>query len=122
MATDTNPDTPDAAVLKQRLTGIFDAAWYAKRYPDVIAAKMTPLAHFLDHGVHEWREPNPFFRGTWSVDHYPDVAASGPSPSTHPLETGAAELRKPHPRFNATWYVDQHPEAADNPLLYHIKT
>ena len=51
--------------------------------PDVIAAKLTPLVHFLDHGVHEWREPNPFFRGAWYVEHYPDVAASGANPLTH---------------------------------------
>ncbi len=93
-----------------------------KRYPDVIAAKLTPLVHFLDHGVHEWREPNPFFRGAWYIEHYPDVAASGVNPLTHYLLAGAAELRNPHPRFNAAWYVEQHPEAAANPLLYHIQT
>jgi glycosyltransferase involved in cell wall biosynthesis/SAM-dependent methyltransferase len=33
----------------------FDAAWYLKQYPDVAAAGIDPLRHYLDHGRHEGR-------------------------------------------------------------------
>ncbi|HVY16945.1 MAG TPA: glycosyltransferase [Rhodopila sp.] len=120
MAADSKPSGD--ALLGQLLTDVLDADWYARRYPDVIAAKLTPLIHFLNHGVHEWREPNAFFNGAWYVKHYPDIEASGTNPLVHYLVAGAAELRNPHPRFDAAWYVAQHPDAAANPLLYHLKT
>lgn len=35
-----------------------DADWYAQRYPDVAQAGMSPLAHFLRHGMAEGRDPS----------------------------------------------------------------
>lgn len=121
MATDLNALAYRDADLRRRMTDVFDAEYYAQRYPDVIAAKLSPLVHFLDHGVYEWREPNSYFNGTWYVAHYPDVDTAGTNPLVHYLQSGASELRNPHPRFDAAWYVEQHPDAAANPLLYHIK-
>ncbi|WP_445000728.1 glycosyltransferase family 4 protein [Halomonas mongoliensis] len=37
-----------------------DAGWYLGRYPDVAAAGMAPLAHFLLHGLAEGRDPSPW--------------------------------------------------------------
>jgi GT2 family glycosyltransferase/glycosyltransferase involved in cell wall biosynthesis len=122
MAIDLNALAHRNADLRRLMTDVFDAEYYAQRYPDVIAAKISPLVHFLDHGVHEWREPNPYFNGTWYVAHYPDVDTAGTNPLVHYLQSGASELRNPHPRFDAAWYVEQHPDAAANPLLYHLKT
>ncbi len=122
MATDSNAAADQGTDLRRLLTDIFDAEYYARRYPDVIAAKLSPLAHFLDHGVHEWREPNPYFNGTWYAAHNTDVDTAGSNPLVHYLLSGAAELRNPHPRFDAAWYAEQHPDAAANPLLYHMTT
>ena len=33
----------------------FDAAWYLEQYPDVAAAGIDPLRHYLDHGRYEGR-------------------------------------------------------------------
>ena len=33
----------------------FDAAWYLEQYPDVAAAGIDPLRHYLDYGRHEGR-------------------------------------------------------------------
>jgi glycosyltransferase involved in cell wall biosynthesis/ubiquinone/menaquinone biosynthesis C-methylase UbiE len=37
----------------------FDAAWYLKRYPDVAAASIDPLRHYLDYGRDEGRVGTP---------------------------------------------------------------
>lgn len=37
-----------------------DPDWYTRRYPDVVAAGMVPLAHFLLHGLAEGRDPSPW--------------------------------------------------------------
>src|SRR6185437_8831286 len=91
------------------------------RYPDVAAAGVDPLRHFLTRGAQERRDPNRWFDSAWYAEHYPDIGPRGLNPLLHYMQSGAAELRNPHPRFDAVWYVDQHPEAAANPLLYHLR-
>lgn len=39
----------------------FDAPWYLARYPDVAAANMDPVFHYLQHGSHEGKRPGPRF-------------------------------------------------------------
>ena len=88
---------------------LFDAAWYLQAYPDVAAAGVDPLAHFLGFPA-ERRNPNALFDslawaqerdldptanaladyvegGAWKapstrafVAAYPDVAAAGVTP------------------------------------------
>jgi GT2 family glycosyltransferase/glycosyltransferase involved in cell wall biosynthesis len=116
-----SPDDPRTAHLARLISSLFDAAWYQTRYPDIVAANLDPLLHFIRFGAAEKRDPNRFFDSSWYVEHYPDVASSGLSPLTHYLQAGARELRNPHPRFDAVYYVDQHPDAAANPLLYHLQ-
>jgi GT2 family glycosyltransferase/glycosyltransferase involved in cell wall biosynthesis len=109
------------ASIADSMQGFCDPDWYAREYPDVAAAGLDPLRHFIQHGAAERRNPNGFFDGAWYVRHYPDIAAAGVLPLLHYLQAGAAELRNPHPRFDAAWYVDQHPESAANPLVYHMR-
>ncbi len=111
---------PRERIITASMEGFFDPEWYCGRYPDVAAADIDPLLHFIRHGAAESRDPNRFFNSYWYVEHYRDVAASGMHPLLHYLQSGAAELRNPHPRFDAVYYVDRHPEAAANPLLYHL--
>ena len=112
-------DQPSLRELEQVLTGFFDAEWYLTRYPDVATCGLEPVAHFLQWGAAEGRDPNRWFDSRRYLQRYPDVAAAGSPPLLHYMVTGAAELRNPHPRFDAAWYADQHPEAAGNPLLHH---
>lgn len=114
-------NSPGEAALLKVWTEIVDSAWYRIRYPDIAAANLDPLLHFIRHGLGEGRDPNRFFDGHWYADHYADVSTQGLHPLLHYLQTGAAALRNPHPNFDAAWYVEQHPEAAVNPLLYHIR-
>lgn len=39
----------------------FDTAWYCRRYPDIVAAGVDPLAHFVEYGAKEGRDPLPIF-------------------------------------------------------------
>ena len=96
---------------------IVDAAWYARRYGDVL--EQDALRHFIAHGMAEGRDPNRWFDGAWYRQEYPDTAEV--LPLLHYLQTGAAELRDPHPRFDAGWYASKHPEGRGNPLLFHLK-
>lgn len=117
---ETSQDSPEAAI-EQSMQGFVDPEWYAQKYPDVLAAGLDPLRHFVMCGAAERRDPNPFFDTAWYARHYPDVGASGMVPLLHYLQSGAAELRNPSPRFDALWYIDQNPEAAANPLVYHMR-
>ena len=114
------PDQPNIAALGQILSGFFDAEWYRSRYPDVDAAGVDPMTHFLTWGAADGRDPNRWFDSHWYVQRYPDLAVTGAPPLLHYMLAGAAELRNPHPRFDAAWYAEQHPEAAANPLLHHL--
>ena len=118
----TNEADPREFALMRAMQGFLDPDWYQARYPDVVAADLDPLLHFIRHGLIERRDPNRFFDSAWYGEHYPDVTAAGLHPLLHYLQAGAAELRNPHPSFDAAWYASQHPDAAANPLLYHIGT
>lgn len=78
-------------------SGMFHAAWYLRRYPDVAAKGADPLRHYLLHGFREGRNPHPFFASRWYLAHSPDVAAAGINPLVHYLLCGAAEGRLPCP-------------------------
>ena len=41
-----------------RQSGMFDAEWYGRAYPDVAAAGIDPLRHFIEYGAAEGRAPN----------------------------------------------------------------
>ncbi|HTI01648.1 MAG TPA: glycosyltransferase [Acidisoma sp.] len=111
----------EEAVLLPMFEQLFDRAWYVARYPDIAAADLDPLLHFIRFGLTEQRDPNRFFDGAWYLENHPDVSASGYHPLKHYMELGAQSLRRPHPNFDAAWYVSQHPEAAGNPLIYHLR-
>ena len=71
----------------------FDAGWYSARYPDVAAAGLDPLTHFLRFGIAEGRDPGPLFDAKWYLANNPDVAAAGIIPLVHyfqlvPLKEG----------------------------------
>ena len=81
-----------AALL--RTTQLFDAAWYARTYPDVAVSTFDPAFHFAAFGATENRDCGPGFDSHWYQTQYPDVAATGIHPLLHYLEFGAAEGRE----------------------------
>ncbi|HQT78714.1 MAG: hypothetical protein B7Z80_22560 [Rhodospirillales bacterium 20-64-7] len=115
------PNTLEGTHLSRVIAGFVDPDWYRKRYPDIDAAGLDPVRHFLRHGIAEGRDPNRFFDTAWYLQTYRDAAASGAAPLLHYLLSGASEARNPHPRFDADFYTHEHPEAASNPLLFHLR-
>jgi O-antigen biosynthesis protein len=104
---------------------LFDAKWYLRRYPDVAAAGIDPLVHYVRSGAKEGRNPNPVFDGTWYLDRYPDVAAAGANPLVHYIQHGSNEGRDPHPLFSTNYYLQQNPEVAEeglNALAHYMQS
>lgn len=88
----------------------FDQDWYVSAYPDVAASGRAPLAHFVNDGIHEGREPNELFDSRWYLAQNPDIAGSGMSAATHFCNYGSEELRNPGPAFDMRRYAGKYPE------------
>jgi hypothetical protein len=92
--------------IKQRINALrrsnplFDAEYYLERNPDVRAAGIDPLTHYVKHGAAEGRDPSRFFDTKWYLRSNPDVAQSGMNPLNHFYRHGLAEGRNPHPQFS----------------------
>jgi len=55
----------------------FDAEWYRSAYPDLPpGGPEAALAHFVDIGSYEGRQPNPDFAAEWYLERYPRAAAA----------------------------------------------
>ncbi|WP_197424787.1 DUF563 domain-containing protein [Bordetella sp. N] len=101
---------------------LFHSEWYLERYPDVRAAGINPLVHYVRHGA-AGLKPNPIFDSKWYFDQYADVEASGINPLLHYLTAGAQEGRNPGPLFDAKWYAQRYLGGrADetNPLAHYL--
>lgn len=77
-----------------KTSNLFDAEFYLAQNPDVSAAGLDPLEHYLEWGYREGREPSFFFSGTRYIQENPDVASAGMNPLVHYLRFGKAEGRK----------------------------
>ncbi|WP_162792492.1 sulfotransferase [Novosphingobium sp. P6W] len=77
-------------------SGLFDAAWYLERYPDVAKGSMPPLEHFARFGWKELRDPGPDFSASRYLRENPDVAQAGLNPVVHYIENGQLEGRSTH--------------------------
>lgn len=104
---------------------LFDSAFYLQKYPDVAAAGIDPLYHYLQYGSAESRQPHPLFDPLFYRSHNRDVRESGMDPLIHYLEKGAMEDRKPHPLFEPSYYrlnAGIGPQNAVNPLVHFLKS
>lgn len=105
------------------VSGLFDEAFYRRRYPDVADSRLHPLVHFVLFGARERRDPHALFDANWYLTVNPDVAASGLNPLVHYWLHGAAEGRDPHPLFSSDHYrkmLGADPLLFGNPLLDYI--
>jgi hypothetical protein len=101
---------------------IFNAEFYVASNPDVAAAGVDPLAHYLSHGMAEERRPSPLFDPDYYRDHTPDAVA----PSLrHFLQVGGAAGYNPiEVGFDSAWYLARHPEVRRgglNPLVHYLR-
>lgn len=71
-----------------------DPVFYRRAYPDVAAAGADPIAHYVEHGWREGRDPAAWFSTTAYLADHADVAASGGNPLAHFLASGAGQGRQ----------------------------
>lgn len=92
-----------------RHSPLFDATWYARKYPDVIASGMSPAVHYLRHGGFEGRNPSPRFYSDEYLAMYDDVRRARQNPLLHYELCGRAEGR---PISSAHFRLSRMPFAA----------
>jgi hypothetical protein len=103
---------------------LFDPEFYLAQYPDVAAAGVNPLAHFLASGAAEGRDPNPYFDTAYYLSSDPAVAANGMNPLLHYLLHGFKEGCEPSAYFSGRLYYEWNPDVRDsgmNPLSHYLK-
>ena len=71
----------------------FDTAFYLARHPDVAAAGIDPLQHYLQYGWRGGLDPSPAFSTTFYLDVNPDIAEQGINPFWHYIVSGQHEGR-----------------------------
>jgi len=84
-------------------SGAFDRRYYLATYPDVAAAGVDPLLHYMDFGAAEWRKPSAGFDPTYYAGVYPEVGITGINPILHFVKYRNKEGR-------TSWPVLQHDE------------
>jgi len=77
----------------QTIVQAFDRDYYLARNPDVAAAGIDPIIHFMEFGWREGRDPTAAFDTTRYLAVYRDVAAADANPFEHYLLWGQSEGR-----------------------------
>lgn len=104
--------------LRIKRAGLFDAAFYLERYPDVRGAGIDPLRHYLRHGAAEGRKPHPLFEPDYYLARCPEARRSG---NVLLYFLGEGAMCSPHPLFDCAAYVEANPEAAPQPLVHFLQ-
>jgi hypothetical protein len=102
---------------KRALQKVFDAEFYLRANPDVAAARMDPLEHYLKYGAAEQRQPHPLFDPAHYLASCPE-ARNARNPLLHFLATSDG-WANPHPLFDCEAYRNAHPELNTNPLVHY---
>lgn len=84
----------------------FDNDFYFKAYPDVKAAGIDPVQHYLDDGWKENRDPATSFSTAFYRNTYHDIDATGINPYFHFLRYGKSEGRLGRPMSYAEWIAE----------------
>jgi GT2 family glycosyltransferase len=94
-------------------SGVFNTDWYLRSYPDVAAAGIDPVHHYIAHGAAEGRKPAPSVDTRGYLSANPDVAAGGMDPLLHYILHGRAEGR----RINSFSRVENTKQVPSSPAL-----
>ncbi len=102
-----------AEVSELTASGLVDVVWYRTQNPDIVAAGLDAVVHFVRFGAQEGRAPNRYFDTSWYVGQNPDIVAAGLNPLLHYLRHGDLEGRHPHPLVDPAWYRQAYELSAD---------
>jgi hypothetical protein len=104
------------------VVALFDRDFYLQKYPDVAAAGVNPLRHYLEHGAEEGRKPHPLFDHDFYLLCCPEARDAAEPSILHFLKQ-AVPRGNPHPLFDCESYLRAHPEVAKrriNPLVHYV--
>jgi len=106
-----------------RRSRAFDGAWYLERYPDVRAAGIDPLQHFLRCGHRENRDPNPIFDTRWYRNEYGPLIGADINPLADYLRNSASGARRPSRWLDPVWYRSHYlPTSSDvDPMVHYLE-
>ncbi len=76
--------------LVLRASGEFDPEYYLRHNPDVAAAGMSPLMHYLEHGARAGLDPSASFSTSAYLAERPGLSDSGVNPLYHYWRNGLA--------------------------------
>ena len=120
-------------------SGMFDADWYVRNYPEARQAGLPPEIHYLRHGAEKELAPSPGFDAAEYLNRYEDVRETGINPLVHYILFGKAEARKVRPvdvmevtarlvlgsgLFDEAWYIAAYPavlKSKTSPLHHFLK-
>ncbi|CAM4405817.1 hypothetical protein [Palleronia rufa] len=92
-----NPRPPTVGAEYDRIKPHFDAAFYFAHQSDIAAKRIDPVAHYIQAGAREGRDPTSLFSTRSYLRRYPDVADHPGTPFDHWLTRGRAEGRDAAP-------------------------
>ena len=82
---------------------LFSEAWYGSLYPDVVAAGVPGLVHYLEHGWLEGRSPHPLFSSKWFRSMWADRPDDQSDLAQYLLFKSPSSV-SPHPAIDEEWY------------------
>ena len=112
-----------AGVLRnlKAIASVFDAQFYLSQNPDVRAARMNPLLHYLRYGAAEDRKPNRLFDPRYYRKCCTQPPETGENALAH-FVSRDKDAESPHPLFDCDAYRAAHPGLTINPLLHYLKS
>ncbi|MEW6017310.1 MAG: hypothetical protein AB1760_04465 [Pseudomonadota bacterium] len=110
---------PRATELALVATGL-DPAFYLDTYPDVTAAGIDPVLHYVQAGWREGRDPAPWFSTAAYLADNPDIAALGLNPFAHFLQVGALEARVTAPSDAGPRHLRRRARTGEGAWRHHL--
>ena len=103
-------------------SGLFDSAWYSKRFADVSILGLDPLEHYFRIGIYARRDPGPLFSGRHYLERL-NGRRQTDFPVLDYLHLGWHEQLNPHPLFDVGFYLDRNEDIRDAGLdpLRHFR-
>lgn len=113
-----NKDNLDAAIKMAhdnfllQIHPLFDPEFYLEKYPDVKAANINPLLHYLKNGWQERRWPNPYFDPSYYLQYAPKKYQN--EDALKIFITQNYKIRgNPHPFLDLKTYLELNPDITE---------
>lgn len=102
---------------------LIDFPYYFAANPDVASAGLNAMAHYLEFGWKEGRNPDAFFSTVGYLAANPDVARAGTNPLLDYETTGWKQDRDPAASFDVRLYLQHNPDVVAggmDPLQHYL--